>query len=203
MAPRVLTLLASERVAPTVATLLTSVLAELRHIDESIRAAEKQLKVFAKGVANVDRIETIPGIGLLTATALIANVGEPSRFRSGRRMSSFVGLVPREHSSGQKRRLGAITKRGDPYLRTLLTHGARSVLLAAARRRAKGLALDRLQSWGLALSERRGHNRATIAVASKMTRLAWAIWSRQDVYRPEAHKPALPAATVPQPAINS
>jgi transposase len=190
VAPRVVEALGSDRIAPAIARLLTSVLAEVRQIEESISEAERELKMLAKELESVRRLETIPGIGLLTATALVASIGEPSRFQSGRRLAAFVGLVPREHSSGERRRLGSITKRGDRYLRTLLTHGARSVLLAAARRRAKGVELDRLQSWGLSICDRRGHNRAAVAVASKITRLAWAVWSRQDIYRSEAHRPA-------------
>jgi len=186
---RVLEVLGAGRVSQPLAMLLTSSLGEIRQLEQSIAEADRQLKNLAREMDSVVRLQTIPGIGLLTATALVASVGEPSRFRSGRRLASFLGLVPREHSSGQTRFLGRITKRGDPYLRTLLTHGARSALLAAARRRNKGGALDRLGQWGLELSQRRGHNRATIAMANKLARLAWAIWSRHDVYRPVLQPP--------------
>ena len=188
--PRVLEVLGEGRVGPPLASLLTLVVAEIAQLDQNVDEAERQLKALTKEMDSVKRLQTIPGIGLLTATALVASVAEPSRFRSGRRLASFFGLVPREHSSGLIRRLGSITKRGDPYLRTLFTHGARSVLLAAARRRAKGSTLDRLQEWGLELSQRRGHNRATVAMASKLARLAWAIWSHQDTYRSAAHHAA-------------
>ena len=194
--PSVLAVLREARVAAPLATLLMSVLSEILRLNESIAESERQLKAIAQEMESVRRLETIPGIGLLTATALVASVGEPSRFASGRRLSAFLGLVPREHSSGQTRRLGSITKRGDSYLRTLLTHGARSILLAASRKRTKGSGLDRLQAWALELSERRGHNRATVALANKMARLAWAIWSRQDVYRPAAHSSVLLTTTI-------
>jgi len=91
-----------------------------------------------------------------------------------------LGLVPREHSSGSSRHLGAITKRGDPYLRTLLTHGARAVLWAAKHDKNP----DALRRWALALQKRRGHNRAAIALANKLARIAWAVWSRNTVYQP-------------------
>jgi len=202
--PRVLEVLGSGQVGHPLASLLMSVLTEIGQLDQNVAEAERQLKAFAKEIDSVRRLETIPGIGLLTATALVASVGDPSRFRSGRRLASFLGLVPREHSSGEKRRLGSITKRGDPYLRTLFIHGGRSVLLAAARRqRAKINTLDRLQEWGLALSQRRGHNRAAVAIASKLARLAWAIWSHQDVYRTEAHRPAPTINTEPAPTEHS
>ena len=189
--PRVIELLGSGQVGHPLAALLTAVLAEIQQLDQNVAEAKRQLKTSAKDIDSVRRLETIPGIGLLSATALVASVGEPSRFASGRRLASFLGLVPREHSSGEIRRLGSITKRGDPYLRTLLTPGARSVLLAAARRQRAGVkTLDRLQAWGLDLAQRRGHNRAAVAVASKLARLAWAVWSHQDVYHSATHRPA-------------
>jgi transposase len=89
-------------------------------------------------------------------------------------------LVPREHSSGPSRHLGAITKRGDAYLRTLLIHGARSVLYAAKRSQQN----DRLRRWALTLEQRRGHNRTAVALANKLARIAWAVWSRDTVYQP-------------------
>ena len=84
-------------------------------------------------------------------------------------------MTPREHSSGRKRVLGSITKRGDPYLRTLLIHGARSALCAALLRRKRGQTLDRLQAWALEVAERRGHNRAAVALANKHARRLWAM----------------------------
>ena len=107
---------------------------------------------------------------------------EPSRFRSGRRLASCLGLVPREHSSGSSRHLGSITKRGDPYLRTLLTHGARSVLWAAKHDKNS----DALRRWALSVQARRGHNRATIALANKLARIAWAVWSKNTLYQSTA-----------------
>jgi len=136
------------------------------------------LEIQAEALPAYGRLLSVPGIGLLTATALMASIGDPTRFRSGRRLAAFLGLVPREHSSGDRRFLGSISKRGDPYLRTLLTHGARSVLLAAGRRKQN----DRLRTWALELTRRRGHNRATIALANKMTRIVWAVWCRNTPY---------------------
>src|SRR5256886_5780993 len=95
---------------------------------------------------------TIPGVGLLTATALVAAVGDVQRFPSARHFASYLGLTPREHSTGQRRRLGAISKRGDTYLRMLLIHGARSVLYHAKTRTAP--ATDRLRTWALQLERR-------------------------------------------------
>ncbi|MGH2360488.1 MAG: transposase, partial [bacterium] len=96
--------------------------------------------------------------------------------------ASSLGLVPREHSSGSSRRLGAITKRGDSYLRTLLTHGARAVLWAAKHDKNP----DALRRWALNLQARRGHNRAAIALANKLARIAWAVWSKNTLYQSTA-----------------
>src|SRR2546426_6844046 len=119
-------------------------------------------------------ISTIPGVGLLTATALVAAVGDVQRFPSARHFASYLGLTPREHSTGQRRRLGAISKRGDTYLRMLLIHGARSVLYHAKTRTAP--ATDRLRTWALQLERLRGHNKAAVALANKLARIAWAVW---------------------------
>src|SRR5690606_8192445 len=113
--------------------------------------------------------------GLITATAVRASAGSLDRFRSGRHLSAWLGLVPREHSSGTHRRLGRITRRGDTYLRTLLIHGARAVLQSARMKQRRGQALDPLQAWALDLQQRQGHNRAAVALANKIARRLWAI----------------------------
>ena len=120
------------------------------------------------------RLQQASGIGLITATAVSASMGDLERFRSGRHFASALGLTPREHSSGNSRRLGRITKRGDTYLRTLLIHGARAALRSARTAQAKDRPLDRTQAWALALSERLGHNKAAVALANKTARRLWA-----------------------------
>ena len=114
-------------------------------------------------------------VGLLTATALRAGAGDLSRFRSGRHLAAWLGLVPREHSSGHQRRLGRITRRGDGYLRTLLIHGGRAVLRSAVMRRRMGRQLDPLQAWALEVQQRQGHNKAAVALANKLARRLWAL----------------------------
>jgi transposase len=115
------------------------------------------------------RAHTRPGIGPITASALVATVGNGHDFRNGRQFSAWLGLVPRQYSTGGKTRLGHITKRGDPYLRTLLVMGARSVLQRAYRE------TDPLSRWALALQQRRGYHRACVAIAAKNARVAWAL----------------------------
>lgn len=131
-------------------------------------------------IPEVAHLRTVPGIGVLTATALVAFIGEPHRFRSGRHFASFLGLTPRENSSGHRRRLGRISKRGDTYLRMLLVHGARSALLAA-RRAAEP---DPLQLWALGVELRSNHNKATVALANRLARITWRVWRDQRSYQP-------------------
>jgi len=144
---------------------------EIRDLEEKIRSTELQLKALARQDQAVAYLRTVPGIGLLTATALVAFVGNVQRFPSGRHLASFLGLTPKEHSSGNVRRLGRISKRGDAYLRTLLIHGARSVLWAAKSKKEP----DRLRRWALELEQTRGHNKAAVALANKLARFAWVV----------------------------
>jgi transposase len=128
-------------------------------------------------------LSSVPGIGLLTSTAMLAAVADPRSFDSGRRYASFFGLTPREHSSGERRYLGRISKRGNRYIRTLLTHGARSVLRAVSVARRAGRNVDRLRSWALEVQQRTNHNKATCALANKLARIAWAVWVKHERYR--------------------
>jgi transposase len=153
---------------------LSAACEEIGEFEARVAAVEKQLRSLAKQTPVVERLQTIPGVGLLTATALVALVGDIQRFPTSRHFASFLGLTPREHSSGQLRRLGAISKAGDAYLRTLLISGARSALLAANRFAVKQP--DRLRRWALEVHRLRGHNRAAVALANKLARIVWAVW---------------------------
>jgi transposase len=150
--------------------------AEILELERRMRSVEHQLRALARQTPVVHKLRTIPGVGLLTATALVAFVGDVGRFPSARHFASYLGLTPRERSSGLRRRLGAISKRGDVYLRMLLTHGARAVLWRAKSRKHP----DRLRAWALQLERTRGHNKAAIALANKLARIVWAVW-RRDV----------------------
>ena len=158
---------------------LAAVYDELRAIEARIATLEEGLAALANQDPVVMRLRTIPGIGLLTATALVGTVGHIHAFARARQFASWLGLTPREHSSAQRRHLGGISKRGDVYLRCLLTHGARAVLVAAARRRPSAVGLHH---WALSVRARRGHNKATIAVANKLGRIVWAVWTKDVPY---------------------
>jgi transposase len=145
---------------------------EIRDLEARIETVEKQLEALAAETPVVKRLRSIPGIGPLTSTALVAFVGNAERFATSRHFASFLGLTPREHSTGLKHRLGRISKCGDVYLRSLLIHGARSVLFAAKRPKQP----DRLRAWALQVEQRHGHNKAAVALANKMARMIWAVW---------------------------
>lgn len=153
------------------------VLDEVRSLEARIARIDQQLARVAREHPVAHRLQQIPGVGVLTSTALVAAVSHIHAFHRGRQFASWLGLTPRESSTGGRRYLGRISKRGDVYLRCLLTHGARAVLLTAQRTvrmtpdRATGF-----QRWAVAVAARRGHNRAAIAVANKLARQIWAVW---------------------------
>lgn len=154
---------------------LAEQLERIAGLEREMAAIEDRLQEFARRDVTTQRYQQVPGIGLMTATALRASAGSLDRFRSGRHLSAWLGLVPREHSSGTHRRLGRITRRGDTYLRTLLIHGARAVLQAARMKQRRGQALDPLQVWALDLQQRQGHNKAAVGLANRLARRLWAI----------------------------
>jgi transposase len=168
----------SELAAPLRA-LFAEACEEIRQIERRLDLVERELAALARQIPAVERLMQIPGIGLIIATALVGFVGDLRRFPSARHFASYLGLTPREYSSGLRQRLGRISKRGDAYLRMLLIHGARSVLS-----RARSLATpDRLRSWALALEKRAHHNKAAVALANKIARIAWAVSVKQTDYR--------------------
>jgi transposase len=152
---------------------------EVRDLEHRIDSVEEELGRIAKEEPILRALLQVPGIGTLTATALYASVGNIHAFQSGRHLASWLGITPRESSSGERRRLGRITKQGDPYLRTLLIHGARSALLAAVRAERAGKPLTHLQTWALERAREGHHNRAAVALANKLARIVWAVWRHE------------------------
>ena len=152
---------------------------EVREIERRIELADAQLQAVARQTPAVDRLLQVPGIGLIIATGLVGFVGDMRRFPSGRHLASYLGLTPREYSTGLRHSLGRISKRGDSYLRMLLIHGARSVL---GRARAVEHP-DRLRAWAIAVADRSHPNKAAVALANKMVRIAWAVSVKEIDYR--------------------
>lgn len=148
-------------------------LARLRALDEDIARIERRLAAWRKGDAASRRLMDIPGVGLLTATAAVATIGEARAFKSGREFAAFVGLVPRQAGTGGRVKLLGISKRGDVYLRTLLIHGARAVISHGKQR----------EPWLEQLLARRPFNAAGVALANKMARTIWALLAHERTYR--------------------
>lgn len=161
---------------------LASVREEIRALEDRVAEIDRELGDLAAANPVCVQLQTIPGIGQLAATALVATVGHIHAFRRGREFASWLGLTPREYSSGGRRRLGHISKRGDRYLRLLLTHGGRAVVLAAARRQRAGRPLSRLYEWVLEVRARTHFNKAVVAVANKLARFVWAVWTRDVAF---------------------
>ena len=170
---------------PAIREVLHQLVLEIGELETRIGNVVKQLEALASETPLVERLKTIPGIGPISSTALVGFIGDASRFRSSRQFACYLGLTPREHSSGSRRQLGRISKQGDPYLRRLLIQGANAVLTWADRK-AKS---DRLRSWALAVMARRGRRKAVVAVANKIARLVWAVWTSGKAYQPVTPTP--------------
>jgi len=160
--------------------LLHELYEELVHLDQRLEGLEQKLLRLSVQNEDCQRLLSIPGIGLLSATALVAAVGDVSNFKNGRELAAWLGLVPRQHSTGGKPTLMGISKRGDCYLRTLLIHGGRTVVRVAHQHQ------DRRSRWVSELEQRRGKNICAVAVANKNARIAWALLSNKTTYQAAA-----------------
>jgi transposase len=150
---------------------------EYNWLTDRITELNERLAKIAKANEVCKILLSIPGIGAINATALYSAIGRGQQFKSARELAVWLGLTPKQSSSGERFNSGGITKRGNSYLRKQLVHGARSAL---ARCRGKDDALSR---WGLALIERRGVNKACVAMAARMARLAWTLINRNEMYK--------------------
>jgi transposase len=168
---------AAEAIPQLARRVISDLLAHVRLLDERIAEYDRELDQQVKLCEPAQRLMKIRGIGTLSALAIVATIGNARDFRSGRQFAAWLGLTPRQHSSGGKTRLGHITKYGDAYLRCLLVQGARSVLHTAERH------ADRLSCWARSVETRRGYHRALVAIAAKNARIAWALLNRNEVLR--------------------
>ena len=164
-----------KRVPDTARQVLKLIVSQIEDIQTGIAELEKQVLAWHKNNPVSQRLATIPGIGPIIATAIAATIADPNTFRSGREFAAWLGLVPRQNSTGGKARLGGISKRGDSYLRRLLVNSAHTVLLCS-----KAAKTD---PWLTSLLGRKPRVVAAVALANKMARVAWAIMSRQHTYR--------------------
>jgi transposase len=169
----------AENGLPTLARqVLAGLLEQFHDFDTRVRAYDRQICALAAASEPARRLMQVEAIGPQTATALIASMGDPHVFNSGRSYAASLGITPRQHSSGGKERLGRITRQGDGYLRTLLAHGARAYLRVVDKK------TDAKSAWVRRLKERRHVNVATVALAAKHARIAWAILAHGTHYRP-------------------
>jgi transposase len=175
--------------SPLMRHLLGQLWQEWKTLESQIGVASREIERIADEDAACQRLQQIPGVGPLVATAMVAAIGNGSAFVKGREFAAWLGLVPRQHSTGGKATLLGISKRGNPYLRRLFIHGARSILTRTHR--------DKLAfgSWMDQLERRMHRNVATVAVANKLARIAWAVLAKGETYR---WPPAFCAENMPQ-----
>lgn len=159
--------------------LLSRLLAQVQHLDQQVAELEREIVLWHRQNADSRRVQRIGGIGPLTASAFVASVGNAKGFTNGRQVAAWLGIVPRQDSTGGKPRLLGISKHGDVYLRTLFIHGARSVLRQLEHRP------NQTDSWLKRLMLRRGKNVAAVALANKNARIAWALLAHQRDFQPD------------------
>ncbi|HEY6925051.1 MAG TPA: IS110 family transposase [Steroidobacteraceae bacterium] len=181
-----------EQLPARVRTLLAQAQEHLRQLESLMEQGERDIAEHARHSEAAQRLSALNGIGPITASAIVASVGDARDFRNGRQMAAWAGLVPKQSSSGGKDRLGKITKRGDTYLRGLLTQGARSTLNAALGRAPDKR--SRLEHWIVALRQRAGYHKALVAIANKHARICWAMLAREESYDPNGWQRHAPIA---------
>lgn len=155
----------------------------LRELQDRVEELDRQIERWHRSSEASQRLMAIPGVGILTATAIVATVGDGRQFRNSRDMAVWLGLTPRQHSTGGKPKILGISKRGDVYLRTLMIHGARSALLVDSRAGVE-------RAWHVRLARRRHQNIAAVALAHKNARTMWALLAREQKYDPACRAPA-------------
>jgi transposase len=156
--------------------LFGDMLDELGGLDLRLEKLDRQLAAVCRTNEACRRLSKLPGVGAVVATALVAAVDDGRHFRSGRELAAWIGLVPRQYTTGGKPRLGGIGRRANHYLRRQMIHGARAVMFRLPKHD------DRRSQWLKGLAARRGFNRAVVALANKTARIAWALLTRKEDY---------------------
>jgi transposase len=162
----------------TMRHLLERLTENLKEMDRQAKELEAQIQLWHRENASSCKLAEIPGLGPITASAIVATVGDAREFKNGRQLAAWMGLVPRQHSSGGKQNLLGISKRGDTYLRTLMIHGARAVIRFAENKAEP-------ESWLRKLMARRNKNVAAVALANKNARVVWALLANDRIFRPD------------------
>lgn len=162
-------------------TAFTALYEQFKNYDNQVDKYDKEITKQVTQDVRCKEIQKIRGIGPITASAIVATIGDVNVFKNGREVSAWLGLVPKQHSSGNRIKLRGISKRGDRYIRTLLIHGGRSVVNRCQNK------TDKLNSWVADKKHRRGNNKAAVAVANKNARVIWAMLKTGEVYRNQDH----------------
>jgi transposase len=168
------------RLTPIAIELITQLYEQFKLSHIQIKKYDKQLEGLAKQDVICQEIQKIPGVGPLIASAIVATIGDPKAFKNGREVSAWLGLTPKQYSSGEKIVLGGISKRGDRYMRKLLIQGARTAVKVCDRKK------DKLSHWISNKKQRGGFNKAAVALANKNARMIWAIMATGECYRQPA-----------------
>jgi len=154
----------------------------LQSLEESVKAYDQEIEAITRENEQCQKLKKIPGIGPLTAASLIAAVGNASDFKNSRQLSAWLGLVPKQHSTGGKTKLLGLSKQGNKHLRTLMIHGGRAVLINTGKKK------DPRSIWAERLKKKVGMNKAAVALANKNARTVWAILARNEEYDPQYRK---------------
>lgn len=173
---------ANLELTPMIRTIVHSILAHIKNLDSTEKSYRLQLKQISEENADCQRLMTVPGVGPLIATHFFSAVADPNSFKNGRQCSAWLGLVPKQSSSGGKATLGGITKRGDRDLRRILFEGASSIVVCAKRFKKT----DPISQWALKLWETKGYKKAVIAVENKLCRIMWWILAHKENYQCQA-----------------
>lgn len=160
--------------------LLAQIEAQLQQLDHQLALCDREIAQSARDDEAAKRLQAVVGVGMITADAVSASIGNAHDFKNGRQFAAWIGLTPRQYSSGGKTKLGRITRRGDSYLRSLLVQGARSTLQAALKKPPEQL--NRLQQWIIRLYGRVGYHKTLVAIANKHARQLWAMLAKGETY---------------------
>lgn len=169
----------SNKLTPLMRELITELSQELRELTEKISNYNERIEKVRQGNPVAKRLSSIPGVGPIAATAIVAHVSDPNLFKNGREFAAYLGLVPKQRSSGGKQKILGISKRGDKYIRTMLVHGAR----VAVTRNESVQKSPKIRKWVENIKERRGFNKATVALANKNARMAWAVMVKGEDFK--------------------
>ena len=178
------TCLQEETLPGNLRRLLAQIEAQLQQLDHQLAACDREIAQSARDDEAAKRLQAVAGVGIITADAVCASVGNAHDFKNGRQFAAWIGLTPRQYSSGGKTKLGRITRRGDAYLRSLLVQGARSTLQATLKKAPDKL--NRMQQWIIRLYGRVGYHKTLVAIANKHARQLWALLAKEETYNLDA-----------------